>query len=187
MRSPSAVAGALVLILGALLAVVASSAFENAAEIIIHAALGVSFALFARAAFDFGIPTSIAWAACATIGVLAGVFLLQGVADLLQSEQLRHFAYEVLGQRLEKILGYAFVLWCLALVVGRSRRKTRALGAVVLAVIMAAELYGFAVTYGGGRAPEVLKLLYLPLFVWLLLEGVKPQPPSHGPSKFNVF
>lgn len=175
MRSPSVVAGALVLLLGVPLAVVAASAFENAAEIIIHFALGASFALFALSAFDFGLPKWMSTLSVAAIGVLAVVFLLQGVADLLHAAQLRHLAYDVLGQRLEKILGYAFLLWCAALLVMRSKGWSMFVGAAVLAVIVCVEIYSVVVTSGGGHAPESLKLLYLPLFAWLLAEGVKPR------------
>jgi hypothetical protein len=183
MRSPAAVAGALVFVFGAAVAVAASSAFENAAEIIIHIALGVSFALFARSAFDFGLPRWIAVAAFAAIGVLAGIFLLQGVAYLAPSVPLRRLAYDILGQRFEKILGYAFLLWCVALFAIGSTGKTRVLGAVVLAVIIAAEIYGLAISRAGGGSLERLKLLYIPLVLWLLLEGVKPP----RPATFRVF
>ena len=173
MRSPSAVAGSLVVLLGVPLAIVAASAFENAAEIVIHFALGASFALFARSAFDFRLPKWAAALSFAAIGVLAIVFLAQGLADLLNSAQLRHLAYDVLGQRLEKILGYAFLLWCVALLALSSKGWTKIGGAVVLAVIVGVEIYSFAMVAGGGHASEALKLLYLPLFVWLLAEGVK--------------
>jgi hypothetical protein len=54
-------------------------------------------------------------------------------------------------------------------------RWTKIGGAVVLAVVVSVELYSFAMTLGGGHAPESLKLLYLPIFVWLLAEGVKSR------------
>lgn len=175
MRSRSAVAGALVILLGVPLAIVGGAAFENAAEVIIHFALAASFALFARAAFDFGLPRWVSVLSFAAVGVLATIFLLQAAADLTHSVQLRHLAYDILGQRLEKILGYGFLLWCAALLVWSSKRWTKVVGAVVLAIIVCVELYSFAMTSGGSWAPEALKLLYLPLFAWLLAEGVKPR------------
>jgi len=35
------------------------------------------------------------------------------------------------------------------------------------------EIYTIVTAYGGGEAPRVLKLVYLPLFIWLLLEGMQ--------------
>jgi hypothetical protein len=180
MRSPTAVAGAIILLLGVPLAFVAASVFENAAQIIIHFALGASFVLFARSVLDFGLPKWVSALSFAAIGVLAIVFLLQGAADLLHSAQLRHLAYDVLGQRLERVLGYAFLLWCAAVLAVSSKGWTKLVGAVLFAVIVCAELYSVAMTLGGGRAPEPLKLFYLPLFVWLLVEGAKlPRPTGH--------
>jgi hypothetical protein len=175
MRSPSAVAGALIIMLGVPLAIVGAAAFENAAEVIIHFALGASFALFARATFDIGRPRWVSTLSFAAIGILAIVFLLQGVADLTRSAQVRYLAYDILGQRLEKILGYAFLLWCTALLAMSSKGWTKIGGAVVLAIIVCVELYSFAILSGGGHASEALKLLYLPLFVWLLAEGMKAR------------
>lgn len=182
MRSPSAVAGALVLLLGVPVAFFAASFFEDAAEIIIHFALGGAFALFAHSALEFGTPR---WAAAlffTAIGVLAAVFLAQGVADLLHSAQLRRLGYDVLGQRLEKILGYAFLLWCVVLLALGTAGKSKLFGAIVLTAIMCVELYSFVMSLSGGHAPEALKLLYLPLFLWLLLEGAKPRHPA-GPQR----
>jgi hypothetical protein len=33
------------------------------------------------------------------------------------------------------------------------------------------EIYTIVTVSGGGEAPGVLKLFYLPLFIWLMLEG----------------
>jgi hypothetical protein len=160
-----------VLLLGVPLAVLAASAFENGAQVVIHAALGVSFFLIACSVFDFKLPIWISAPACLAIGVLAVVFLLQGASDFLHSEQLERLAYGVLGQQLEKILGYVFLLWCLAVLVLASAGMTRILGAIVLAIVAGVEIYGAVI----GQAPEWTKLLYLPIFVWLLLEGLRPR------------
>jgi hypothetical protein len=168
------VAGALAILLGAPAAIAAASA-DNAPGIIIHFALGISFVLLARSAHDFGFPRWLAMLASGAIGVFAIVFLLQGIADLLHSARLRHMAYAVLGQRLERVLGYAFLAWCILLWLMASAGKTKVLGAAVLAVIASIELYGFTLTLSGSQPPEALKVFYLPLFVWLLLEGMKPS------------
>jgi hypothetical protein len=175
MRSPGVFAGALVLLLGVPLAFFAASVFHEGAPVVIHAALGMSFLLIACSIFDFKLPQWISVPACVAIGVLATVFLMQCVSDLLHSDELRRLAYGVLGQRLEKILGYVFLLWCLAVLCLASAGMTRVLGAIVLAIVVCVEIYSFAISRGGAQAPEWLKLLYLPIFLWLLLEGVKPR------------
>jgi hypothetical protein len=41
--------------------------------------------------------------------------------------------------------------------------------------VLSIEIYTIVTAYVGGEAPGVLKLFYLPLFIWLLLEGMKPR------------
>jgi hypothetical protein len=171
MRSPRGFAAALILLLGVSLALVAALAFDDGAENVIHVTLAASFLLLAFAVFDFRLPTWINLAACATTGALAAIFLLQGAGDLTHSASLQHLAYQVLGQRLEKVLGYAFLCWCVAMLFKDSTGKTQAFGVVVLVAISFMEIYTIVTVYGGGEAPGVLKLFYLPLFIWLLLEG----------------
>lgn len=183
MRSPRAVIAALILLLGVALAFITGIAFGNGAENVIHMALGASFLLLAFAVFDFRLPTWINLAACAAIGALAAIFLLQGASDLAHATSLQHLAYEVLGQRVEKGLGYAFLLWCVAMLFGDSAGRSKIFGAVALVTILFVEIYSIVAASIGGQAPGVLKLFYLPLFIWLLLEGIEhrgsippPQP-----------
>ncbi len=173
MRSPCMAAAAIVLLGGVPLALGVAIGFGAGAEPIIHAALGTSFVLFAFGVFDFGLPRWISIAAAIVAGVLAEVFLLQGVSDLVPSGALRHLAFDVLGQRLEKLLGYAFLLWCGCLLVMGSAGATGLLGALVFAVVVGAEAYGFYIAASGREAHGALKLLFLPVFVWLLMESVK--------------
>jgi hypothetical protein len=174
MRSPRAFAAGLILLLGVPLALATAVVFGDGAEDVLHLALAASFFLLAFAVFDFNLPAWIKLPACAAMAALAAIFLLQGVSDLMQSAPLQHLAYAVLGQFLEKLLGYAFLIWCGAMLLADSRGGTKILGGVALVAIIGVEIYSFVVSYGGGEPPEALKLLYLPLFVWLLLEGMKP-------------
>jgi hypothetical protein len=128
MRSPRGFAAALVLLLGATLAVITGVAFGDGAENVLHLALAASFLLLTFAVFDYNLPAWINLAACAATGALAAVFLLQGASDLMHSASLQHLAYEVLGQRLERILGYAFLLWCVAMLLRGSAGSTRLFG-----------------------------------------------------------
>lgn len=175
MRSLRGFLGAIVILAGIPLAFVANAVLGGGASEILHLALGASFLLFAAAVFDFTLPRWMRLAASAGIGVLGAIFLLQAVSDLTQSASLAGLAYGVLGQSLEKWLGYIFLLWCAVVVLLDSRGGTRLLGALALAVAACVEVYSYAVGFLGGEASPALKLLYVPIFVWLLLETWKPR------------
>jgi hypothetical protein len=170
MRSVRGFAGAVVLLLG-VPAAIATAALGGSAEVAIHLALGVSFLLLASAAFDFRTTRLISPIACVAIGALGAIFLLQGVSDSMQSAELRRIAYDVLGQRLEKALGYVFLAWCVAILVMNSTGWRRGLGAAALAAVLGAEVYGFIAP----PAPEALKLTYLGVFVWLAIEAARSR------------
>jgi hypothetical protein len=174
MRSPRGFAGSLTLLLG-VPAAIAVAAAGGSAEATIHIALGASFVLLALATFDFRLPRPITWIACAAIGLLGAIFLLQAASDLVQSAPLRELAFDVLGQRLEKALGYVFLLWCVAVAALDSSRWPRILGAIALTAAFCAEAYGIQAAFAGQQAPEALKLIYLGVFAWLLLESARKR------------
>ena len=124
MRSRRGVVAALILLSGVALAFITGIVFGGGAENVLHFAMAV----------------------------LATIFLLQGVSDLMHSASLQHLAYEVLGQRVELLLGYAFLLWCAAMLFWDSAGRTRVLGIVAL------------------RQSS--------LFIWLLLEGLRSRAAS---------
>ena len=169
MRSRRGVVAALILLSGVALAFITGIVFGGGADNVLHLAMAASFLLLAFAVFDFRLPAWINLAACAATAALATIFLLQGVSDLMHSASLQHLAYEVLGQRAELLLGYAFLLWCAAMLFWDSAGTTRVLGIVALAAILVIEV---------GQGSGVLKLFYLPLFIWLLLEGLRSRAAS---------
>ncbi len=175
MRSPKAFAGALILLLGVVLAIAAGMTLDGAASPIIHAALGISFLLFALAAFDFRTPGWITWPASLAIGALGLIFLIQGASDVLQNPALDQIAYQELGQRFEKLLGYVFIAWCLAVALLDARGATKAFGLVVIAAVIAVEAYGWWIARNGLPPTDAWKLVDLGLFVWLLLEARKSR------------
>jgi hypothetical protein len=175
MRSPRGLAGSIVVIAGIVFGLGAGIVFNAGATEILHVALGIGFLLFAIAVFDFRLPRVINWIACIGIGALALIFLLQGVAEISKSAELAQLAYGILGQRLEKALGYLFLGWCLAVVLRDSAGGTRALGIAALLVVMAVEIYGSIGAMTGLPVNEALKLLYVPVFVWLALESRKAR------------
>ncbi len=171
-RSPRAFIAALIFLIGIPLALAVAIAFGSGAETIVHLTLAATFATISPAVFDFKLPVWINVAACAGMAAFALVFALQAAHDLAPSEPLRHLAFDVLGQRLEKVLGYAFLLWCLAVLILDSAGPTRLFGTIVVAILVGVEIYSAAVT----QPPGALKLLYVLLFLWLLLESRKPTP-----------
>lgn len=175
MRSPRAFAGGLAMLVGVPLALATAAVFGDGAEDVLHLALATSFALLAFAVFDFRLPSWFNRAAFVATATLAAIFLLQGVADLLHAATMQHIAYDVLGQRLEKLLGYAFLLWCAAMLLRDSAGAMKILGAIVLAAIVCVEIYTVVAAQTGHAAPGALKLVNLPLFLWLLLEGLQPR------------
>lgn len=140
----------------------------------------------ARAVFDFRTPRWIAWAASASAAFLAVTFLLQGVAKWTEHDTLVHFAYQVLGQRLEAWAGYVFLGWCLTMLVADSRGWTRLVGAAALALAVGERVYAYCLsaqgTSLGAEAPALQTLALLP-FAWLLLEARKAVSPSSVPTR----
>jgi hypothetical protein len=95
---------------------------------------------------------------------------------MTSSDGFHDFAYDTLSQWLEGTLTLVFVIWCFRhAAVGLEGPDAPARsgdGAV------AARLCGSALgDQPGGRCPTagVLKLLFMPVMVWLLLESRKPS------------
>jgi hypothetical protein len=148
-------------------------------EIVVHVALALGAALMALAVFDFRTPRWIAWTGSASVGVLAVIFLLQGVSELTHNESLTHLGFQVLGQRVEAWAGDLFVMWCIVVLFTDSRGWTRIAGAGALALVVAMRGYAYYLSYLGtslsAEAPA-LKLLALLPFAWLLFETRKTRP-----------
>jgi hypothetical protein len=179
-RSPQGFIAAFIFLIGIPLALGVDIVFGSGAETIVHITLAVTFALISLATFDFKLPAWIKVTACAAMAAFALIFALQAAHDLAPSEPLRHLAFDVLGQRPEKMLGLTFVLWCLAVLVADSRGGTHRFGMIVVAVLVAVEVHGIVLARAGGAPSGALKLLYVPLFVWLLLESRKPMRLQRG-------
>jgi hypothetical protein len=149
-------------------------AFGTGAEAVIHGALAVGSALMACAMFDFRAPAWAAWTGSIATGLLAAVFLLQGVSEVARSEALTHLAYQVVGQRLEGWLGDLFMAWCVVVLVVDRLLAWRTLGIVAMAAVACVKAYSLALAYQGtsldAEAP-MAKILWLAPFVWLLLES----------------
>ena len=178
-RSPRGVVAAAILLAVVPVALLFSNIAGGGAGEALHVGLGAGFLVLSAASLQLSLPRWMTVAACLAIGFLGAIFLLQGIADIARSVPLTDLAYGFLGQRLEKALGYVFLLWCVAIALMASRGRTRLVGLTALAVGAAVEVYSAVVTLGGGEASQALKLLYLPIFLWLLLESRKsPEAPK---------
>lgn len=141
-----------------------------------HFMLALGSALLAVALGDFRVARFVAWLGRASLGALAVIFFLQGVAQTAANRALSRFAFQTLGQSLEGWLVAGFLLWCTALLFADARATTRLFGIVVIVITVSARILDSVLTIRGASSDASLpglKLLYLMPFVWLLLESRK--------------
>src|SRR5215213_6779893 len=175
-RSPLGLLAALAFLVGVPISFGCQILFGSGAGTMIHFFLAAGTLLLAFAVFDFQLPRWVNWVGCAAGLALGTIFLLQAVALLVPMESLNYFAYEVLGQWPEGWLPDVIILWFVAMLVLDSRGKSRILGIVAVSVAVCFELYSHILRFGGDSPAQILKLLMLLLFVWLLFESIKkPQ------------
>jgi hypothetical protein len=103
---------------------------------------------------------------------------LQAVTLLIPNATLNYFAYEVLGQWPEGWLPDVIILWLVAMLVLDSQGKSRIFGIVAVSIAVCSEIYSHILRFGGTSPTEILRLLMLLLFVWLLLESTKKPHPK---------
>jgi hypothetical protein len=151
-----------------------SVAFDDE-EFGVHVALAAGAFLLASAVFDFDVSRPINVLACVTTALLGVIFLLQAISPLTSNDGFHDFAYDTLGQWLEGTLTLAFVVWCFVMLLSDSKDRTRLLGlaTVPLLLIYAAALWATNLM-DVAQPPGILKLLFMPVMVWLLLESRKP-------------
>ena len=176
MRSPLGLLAALAFLVGIPISFGWQILFGSGAGTLIHFVLAAGSLLLAFAVFDFKLPRWINWIGCAAALALGTIFLLQAVALLIPNESLHYVAYEVLGQWPEGWLPDVLILWLVAMLVFDSQGKSRILGIVAVSIAVCLEVYSHTLRFLGTSPTEILRLLMLLLFVWLLLESTKkPQ------------
>jgi hypothetical protein len=176
-RSPRGMLGAVLILLAVPAAVLTRVLVGSGDSVAVHLVLAAGSLFLALAVFDYGLPKWITWIGCAGIGGLAVIFLLQTVADMTQNDALNYLAYQVLGSWPERLLPDLFIFWLVALLLLDSRGWTRIFGFAAMAVVVGAEVYGYAMVVQGdvdGQA-GIVRALYLLPFLWLLLESAKRQ------------
>jgi hypothetical protein len=175
-RSPLGLLAALAFLVGVPISFGWQILFGSGAGTLIHFFLAAGSLLLAFAVFDFKLPRWMNWIGCAAGLAVGSIFLLQAVALLIPNASLNYFAYEVLGQWPEGWLPDVVILWLVAMLVLDSQGKSRILGIVALSIAVCLEVYSHTLRFLGSSPTEILRLLMLLLFVWLLIESTKkPQ------------
>ena len=70
------------------------------------------------------------------------------------------------------------ILWFVAMLVLDSQGKTRIFGIGAVSIAVCFELYSHTLRFLGTSPTEILRLLMLLLFVWLLFESIKKPHPK---------
>lgn len=177
MRSSRGFLAALVFLLGLPTALLSQVLFGAEVETMIHFLFGVGFALMSFSVFDFRTPRWTNWVGCISAAALAAIFLLQGLSELIHNDSLTFFAFQVLGQRLERWLPDILIFWFVAMLLVDSEGRTRILGFVAMLMVVGGELYSYVSSSLGDPPAEGLKLLFLLPFVWFLFESRKKALP----------
>jgi hypothetical protein len=176
MRSFRGFLAAIVFLLAVPVALLCQILFGSGAGTTIHLVLGAGSVLLSFAVFDFELPRWINWIGCVSAAALGAIFLLQAVALLIPNDSLNYVAYQVLGQWPEGLFPVLLILWFVAMLLFDSQGKTRILGFVALSIAVGFEVYTHTLSYLGTpieAQPQILRLLMLPMFVWLLFESTK--------------
>jgi hypothetical protein len=175
MRSRPGLFASIAFLLAFPLAALCEMVLGTGGEAVIHAALALGSALMSFAVFDFKTPRWATWMGSASTGVLAAVFFLQGLSEVVHDEALTYLAYQVLGQWLEGWLIDLFMVWCVVVLVVDRQATKRILGIVAMTTVVCARAYSLVLTYHGttldAEAP-ILKILWLMPFVWILFESM---------------
>jgi hypothetical protein len=171
MRSPRGFYAALLLLLAIPIALLGQSVFGIEFEITFHLLLALCAGLIAFAVFDFKLPAWSTWLGSLSAGIVATIFLLQGVSLLIPSAALFTLAYQILGGPLEAALVDGLMVWFVALVLRGSQGKTRMFGVAALSIFGGFELYRYGLAFLGVEPAGILKLTLLLPFIWLLLES----------------
>jgi hypothetical protein len=175
-RSRSAIAGGISVLAALPLAILCAVVFGGGDAVVVHVALGAGMVLMLLATNDFQMPAAITWIGRVGMAALGAIFLLQAAAEALQWPALLQLAYgDPTIQLIEKVSGYPILLWFAGLLLNDSRGKSQVFGGLVLAAIVASELYSLWLVLNGGAPDIMLRALYLPLFIWLALEGREPR------------
>jgi hypothetical protein len=182
MRSMRGLLAAIAFLLVVPLVLVNSALFDIEGEITVHFVAAVGFLLLALCVLDFRTQRWIMWAACVAGSISAVTYFLQGVSNLAPNNHTLHYlAFTVLGQQLERVMPTVLIVWFVAVLLTDSHGKTRILGMLVMAPVVAVDLLSYGSSLFGGSIYEVapfLKAVMLLPFLWLAFESAKRASPN---------
>jgi hypothetical protein len=181
-RSKRAFVGAAMIVLSYPAAIAVALLFGSGGDTVIHFVMGSGFVIFATSVFDFDLPRWVNVIGAAAAGAFGAIFLLQGVSDLTHLEGVRHVAFDVLGQQVERLLPDVVFLWFIALLLGASWGRSRILGWAVMVIVVGLEIATLVGLLFGVSLATGLLVILLP-FVWLLFESAKQPTTSSVPVR----
>ena len=150
---------------------------QRPAEYVIHFGVGAGFLLMAAAMFDFPVNRIVTAIGAAAAALLGGIFVLQGISDMVGNAALHTLAFQVLGQSLERVLPNIVVLWFAALLLSGWGGRSRILGWIFVPIAIGLELAAAIGLLIGIEVPFLKLHLFLP-FVWLLVGSLAPATKS---------
>jgi hypothetical protein len=174
-RSPAAIASGVIMLAALPFAILTALTFGGGDGVVVHVLFGFGMTFLLLATRDFRMPTAITWIGRAGIAGLGLIFFLQGLADAVPWPPIVTVAYDVFGQVIERVSIYPILAWFAGLLAFDSAGKTKVMGALVLGLLVAVEIHSLVTMLMGGMPDILLRALYLLLFAWLALEGMKQR------------
>lgn len=156
--------------------------FGGGAEASVHFSLAAGSGLLAIAAFGFETPRYLAFAGASVAVLLSIIFLMQAIALISSNAPLTNIAFDLLGQRPERLLIDALLIWFAYILIIASEGRSRILGAVSIVPAIAIEIYAYWLNYHGSSIDAEfagLKVVMLAPFIWLLVHSLRSRCPGH--------
>lgn len=150
--------------------------FGGGAEASVHFSIAAGSGLLALAAFGFEVPRFLTIGGACVALSLSIIFLLQAIVSITSNATLTYIAFDLLGQRPERLLTDALLIWFVCILIFDEEGKSKILGAVTIASAIAVEIYAYWLNYNGNSIDSefaALKLVMLAPFIWLLVKSVR--------------
>jgi hypothetical protein len=180
MRSARGVASAVFMLLALPATILSSQISDDAPGVVIHIMLGVSCVALALAIADFGLPRWLNWVGIASAAGVGAIFLLQAVSSAIpNNEPLDGFAFGILGQTPERLLPLGVSIWFAGLLLAGTKGRTRLIGWALVPACIGLQVGTFLGLVLGIEVQN-LKIVFLLVFAWLLIESLKAGRSSDG-------
>jgi hypothetical protein len=172
MKAGVGIIAALSVLLAVPTAILANAALHIGPDTVVHFMVGGGFLLFAVSILGSELPRWLNRVGALSAAAFGGIFLLQGVSEVLGSEALKGIAFGVLGHEVERVLPDLTFVWFIGLLLAASDGRTRTLGWLVMSIVIGTEIATVASVLLGFDFPVQKFQLLLP-FTWFLAECIK--------------